>query len=124
MKEHRKKGIGLRHALNGLKELWIRERNFKIHIFSAILAIIFGFLLQISKYEWLIVIIAIQSVIITEAINSVIERIIDYVKPEISDEAKIIKDISAAFVLIAAISAIIIGIIIFLPKIIFGTLIH
>ena len=59
----------------------------------------------------------IQAVLITELINSLIERVIDYIKPELHPKAKIIKDISAAVVLVAAITSIIVGLIIFIPKI-------
>ena len=112
-----KRGIGLKYALNGLKEAFIRERNFRIHLFIASIVIITGFFFRLSVIEWIFIIIMIQAVLITELINSLIERVIDYIKPELHPKAKIIKDISAAVVLVAAITSIIVGLIIFIPKI-------
>ncbi len=117
MKES-KKGIGLKYAWAGLIVAFKQEKNFKIHLAFSMVVLLFSLFLQINKYEWLFVIIAIALVIITELINSVVERLIDYLKPEKNLLAKEIKDMSAGFVLIAVIIAIIIGTIIFLPKII------
>src|SRR5690625_4471863 len=108
--------IGFHYAINGLKEAFIRERNFRIHIFVAIVVMICSFLFNLSAYEWLFILFAIQTVFLAELTNTIAERIIDHIKPEIHPKAKIIKDIGAAIVLIAAIFATITGIIIFLPK--------
>lgn len=116
MKEHKKNGIGLSYALNGIKEAILHERNFRIHIIAAFAVIIASFYLQLNALEWLFVLMAIQVVMVTELINSVIERIIDYVKPEIHPKAKVIKDMAAGIVLIGAIFAVLTGLIIFLPK--------
>lgn len=118
MKEDKKRGIGLRFALNGLKEAFVHERNFRIHIVAAIIVIVAAVYFQLTATEWLFILFAIQVVIVTELTNTVIERIIDYVKPDIHPQAKAIKDIAASIVLIGAIFAVIIGLIIFLPKII------
>lgn len=58
----------------------------------------------------------IQAVLLMELVNSIIERTIDYIKPDINKQAKVIKDVSAATVLLSAIVAVIIGLIVFLPK--------
>ncbi|MEI3611681.1 diacylglycerol kinase family protein [Pseudogracilibacillus sp. SO30301A] len=118
MEGNGKRGIGLEYALNGLKEAFIRERNFRIHLFIATIVIITGFYFRLKWFEWIFIIIMIQTVLITELINSLIERIIDYIKPELHPKAKIIKDISAGAVLVAAITSIIVGLIIFIPKIV------
>ncbi len=112
----KKKGIGLKFALNGLKEVFLQEKNFRIHTFSAFLVLVFSFLFRLNSYEWLFILLAIQLVFVTELINSVIERIIDYIKPEIHPMAKVIKDMAAGAVLVSACFAVIIGLIVFLPK--------
>jgi len=117
LKDKKKGIIGLSFALNGLKEAFIRERNFRIHLIIAIIVICFSIYFRLSVVEWMIVSILISFVLITELMNSLIERIIDYLKPEYHPQAKIIKDISAAVVLIAAITSVIIGVLIFFPKI-------
>ena len=77
-----------------------------------------GFLLQISLFEWVAVVLCIGLVITLELINSAIENMSDFVSPEKNDIIKKVKDLSAAAVFIAAICSAIVGIIIFLPKII------
>lgn len=111
-----KKGIGFKYAWAGLVVAFKKEKNLRIQIIVALIILTFGFLLQLKQLEWLFIILAITLVIMSELINSVVERLIDYLKPERNFYAKQIKDISAGFVLITVISAVVIGLIIFLPK--------
>lgn len=117
LKDKKKKGIGLTYAFNGLKEAFKRERNFRIHLYVTIVVIFFCLYFQLTAMEWVIILMMIHIVLIAELVNSLMERMIDYMKPEYHPQAKIIKDISAAVVLIAAITSIIIGTIIFFPKV-------
>lgn len=117
MKED-KQGIGLKYAINGIKEAIVHERNFRFHLVISFFVICFSIYLKLTQIEWIVIIIAIFIVLIMELINSVMERIIDYVKPELHPKAKIIKDLAAGVVLLAAILSIILGLIIFLPKIV------
>lgn len=113
-----KKGyIGFSYAWNGLK-LMVKERNFRIHLIATLLVTLAGVFLKLKVEEWAIIILVIGVVLISETFNSVVEKLIDYVKPEIHPTAKQIKDMSAGAVLLAAAIALIIGIIIFLPKIV------
>lgn len=113
-----KRGIGLSFAWNGLKHVFKKEKNFKIHLVIALSVIIVSFFFKLTPVEWATVLLVIGLVLVMEIMNSTIERIIDYVKPEIHPKAKVIKDMSAASVLISALIAIMIGLIIFIPKII------
>ena len=81
-----------------------------------VLVIIAGLLFRISTAEWIAVIFAIGLVLAAEAVNSAIERLSDVVQPEKDDRIRDVKDISAGAVLICAVTAVIIGIIVFLPK--------
>lgn len=117
MKDKKKRGIGLRFALNGILEAIKRERNFRIHLWVAFFVLICCVYFRLALFEWIVIIIMIHLVLVTELINSIVERIIDYVKPAYHPEAKIIKDISAAVVLVAAITSVIVGCFIFIPKI-------
>ena len=83
-----------------------------------ILVVLAGFLFKITDVEWLAVVFAIGLVLAGEAINSAIERLSTVVQPERDDRIRDVKDISAGAVLICAITAAIIGIIVFLPKLI------
>ena len=85
---------------------------------AAIIAVIAGFIFQISKLEWLAIVFAIGLVFILEIINTAIEHLANFMSPDKHDAIKKIKDLAAAAVLIAAITAFIIGLIIFLPKMI------
>lgn len=107
-----------KYAFTGIKTAIKKEQNMKIHFAIATLVVILGILLKISKIEWIICIISIAMVISAEAFNTAIETTIDMITTEKNEKAKIAKDVSAGAVLIVAIGTAIIGIIIFLPKIV------
>ncbi len=115
LKDKRRR-IGFSYAWNGIKEIYKTEYNFRIHLIAAVLAIVAGFTFHLSNMEWAIIVLVIGLVLMAELINSVIEKMIDYLKPEIHPSAKIIKDVAAGVVLITAIIALIVGLLIFLPK--------
>ncbi|MFS0672845.1 diacylglycerol kinase family protein [Ornithinibacillus sp. 179-J 7C1 HS] len=115
--EGKKKQIGFTFALNGIKEVMKSERNFRLHIISTLLVIIAGIYFDIETIEWVAVFTVIGLVITTEILNTAVEEIINYVKPEIHPAAKKIKDMAAGSVLIASITALVVGFIIFVPKI-------
>ena len=117
-KECKKLINSFKYAIEGLISSFKTERNMKIHVFSMIMVIVLGLILKISLIEWTICIIAIILVIGGELFNTAIETIVDFISPEKNEKAKLIKDISAGAVLIFAIGALVIGIIIFIPKII------
>ncbi len=106
-----------RYAFAGLRVLFREEHNSRIHAFAAICVVIAGFVFRISAYEWIAVTIVIEMVLCAEAINSSLERTADFVKAERDDRKRDIKDLGAAAVLLTAIAAAIVGLIIFLPKI-------
>ena len=119
MKEKTKKLINsFKYAIEGIFTAFKTERNMKIHILIMLLVIIMGFLLKISLWEWIICIILFSIVITGELFNTAIETVVDIVMPQKNEKAKTAKDISAAAVLVVAIGAAIVGIIIFVPKII------
>jgi len=103
------------YAFQGLRTFFQTQHNAWIHLFAAVLAVVLGFYFRLDRYEWFWIIFAITIVFITEMINTSIEFLSDFVSPEIHPMIKKVKDVSAAAVLIAAIGAIIIGLIIFLP---------
>lgn len=105
-------------AFNGLKVLIREEHNARIHLLAVICVTIAGFAFKISSLEWIAVVVAFGFVIALEIVNSAIENMADFVSPEKHEMIKKIKDLAAAAVLIAAITAFIIGLIIFVPKIV------
>ena len=107
-----------KHAFNGLRILLKEEHNARIHLIAAICVLIAGYVFQVSNYEWIALIFAIGLVFGLELINSSIENMADFVSPEKHDKIKKIKDLSAAAVLLGTVTALIIGLIIFVPKIV------
>ncbi len=107
-----------RFAFNGLKILLQEEHNSWIHLAITVCVVAAGFLLQIVVAEWIAVILCIGVVFALELINSAIENLCDFASPGRNETIKKVKDLSAAAVLVAAIGSAIVGIIVFLPKII------
>jgi len=107
-----------KYALHGIAHVFKNEQNFKIHFLTAIFVIAASIFFKIDQTEWLIIIIAITSVITLELLNSAVEYVCNFVSPEYHEKIKIIKDASAGAVLITAIGALIMGLVIFLPKVI------
>lgn len=113
----KKRISSFKFAFNGFKILFKEEFNAKIHLASAIIVLILGFLLDIDRYEWCAILVVIGMVISAELINTAIEYLADFVSPEKRNVIKKVKDLAAAAVLVAAIVALIIGAVIFGPKI-------
>ncbi|HMK05359.1 MAG TPA: diacylglycerol kinase family protein [Ferruginibacter sp.] len=103
-------------AWDGLKMSFSTETNFRIHIFLAVVTFIFGIGLRISVLEWFVVVLCATAVLTAELFNTAIEKLCDIVEPEFHPGIKMIKDISAAAVLLSAIASSIIGLVIFTPK--------
>ena len=106
----------VRNALRGIHNFCLREKNGQLQIMIAVIVIGFGFVLHISAVEWMLIIMCIAAVLSLEMINSSIEKLADRVNSEFDPQIKIIKDIAAGAVLIAAVASLIIGIIIFWNK--------
>ena len=107
-----------KYAVNGVLSSFKSERNMKIHFIIMAIVIVLGILLNINAREWITCIILFGIVISAELFNTAIETTIDIIIKEKDEKAGLAKDISAGAVLILAISSTIIGIIIFIPKII------
>ena len=107
-----------KYAIQGFLMSFRKERNMKIHFFIMIAVIFLGFLLKISKAEWVICIILFGIVIAGEMFNTAIETTVDIAMPQKNPKATIAKDVSAGGVLILAITSAVIGCMIFIPKII------
>jgi len=106
-----------KYAFNGLRLMLKEEHNFRIHLFAAIIAILCGWFFKISYYEWLIVLLLIGWVLCLEVLNTCIEQIMNFISTEKSSSIKKIKDLAAAAVLISAITALVVGLFIFIPKV-------
>ncbi|RNL56461.1 diacylglycerol kinase [Pedobacter jejuensis] len=105
-----------KYAFNGLKHFFVVEHNARIHLVAAAFAIGLSFYLNISSLEWIAILAVIVVVFVAEIFNSCMEKLSDVVSPEVNPQIKIVKDMAAAAVLMAAILALAVGAIIFLPK--------
>jgi len=106
-----------KYAFEGLKAAF-REQIFRILCFIALLVIILMIYLRVSFYEKIVLILVIVLVLTLELINSQIEKVLDILEPNYNHKIKVIKDMSAAAVLLASLGALIIGILIFWPHLV------
>lgn len=105
------------NAFRGLYVISKTTRHLFIHIISALVVIVFGCYFKVSNFEWIALVFAIGFVFVAEAFNTAIEIDIDLTSPEYHPFARDTKDVAAAAVLLAVFTAIIVGLIVFLPKI-------
>jgi len=119
-KKYRNKNLfrSFKYAFSGYLSAYKEEQNMRIHTFMAFAVLIMGLILKVSATEWLFLVLMIGLVITAEIVNTVIENLVDLVIKEQNNRVKIIKDCSAACVMIISMTALIIGLIIFVPKII------
>jgi diacylglycerol kinase len=113
----KKRLLSFSYAFDGLRILFKEEHNSRIHLLAAVVAIILGVLLEISSLEWIAIVFSIGLVFAFEILNSALENLADYASPEKNDLIRKAKDLSAAAVFVAAMAALTVGFIIFLPKI-------
>jgi len=104
------------YAIKGLQTTVKYEHNTWIHLFATVLVIVFGFVYELTTLEWCCITLAIGLVVVTEILNTAIEHLTDLVSPEFHPLAKKTKDAAAGAVFIASIIALIIGLLVFLPK--------
>ena len=106
---------GFKYAFSGLWYALRTQRNARVHVSIAILAILLGVGLHISAVEFALVFVAITGVFIAEMFNTVLELCIDLVSPDYHLLAKIAKDVAAGAVLLSAMLSIVIGLFVFAP---------
>lgn len=104
------------HAIDGLKALWNQPHG-KIHLVIATVVLAAGFYFKISNKEWMAVVISIAIVLSAEAFNTSLEVFCDKIHPGRDSKIKKVKDLAAAAVLICAAGALVVGCLIFIPKI-------
>ena len=107
-----------KYACMGIKSAIKSERNMKIHVLATLIVTALGFILGLDPLEWVACIFSIVIVISSEMLNTALETIVDLVSPNINPLAKKAKDIAAGSVLVMARGAFLVGLIIFIPKII------
>ncbi len=102
-------------SIKGIREIVIRERNFRIQVLAAVGTIGLGFILRLNSLEWALMSLAIGMVFVAEAFNTAIEKLADALHPELHPRIALVKDIAAGGVLLAVFTALAIGSLIFFP---------
>jgi diacylglycerol kinase len=108
-----------RYAFRGLNEMFFSQPNARIHLLAALVAIGLGFWCGISRLEWVALSICIALVLALEAVNTALEHLTDLVSPDYHPLAGKAKDVAAAAVLLAAMGAVAVGLLIFIPYLFF-----
>ncbi|MDR0796691.1 MAG: diacylglycerol kinase family protein [Tannerella sp.] len=106
------------YALNGIGLMIKQEQNAKIHLSALLIVVVLGFYFHLSLFEWISIVIVSGGVFAAEALNTSIETLSNTFAPEYNKNIKQVKDFAAGAVLVATITAIVVGLIIFVPKII------
>lgn len=112
----KKRIAGFGYAIRGVFHAVKTQHNLWIQLFIGSVTIALAYFLSVSVAEWLLIIFAIGLVLMAEIFNSAIELLVDMVSPEYNSQAGKVKDIAAGAVLVSAITAAIIGLIIFIPR--------
>ena len=104
-------------ALKGAIKLITTEHSVRVQSSLAVLMIIAGFVFNITSVEWMFQILAFGLVLSVEGLNTAVEKIADFIHPEYHERIGFIKDIAAGAVFFAAMTAIAIGCIIYIPHV-------
>jgi len=104
-----------KYAIQGFRIALLNEFKIRLHCAIVVIVVTGGLLLNLSILEWISVVISMGMVLITELINTSIETLSDTLHPDVSEGIKNTKDIAASAVLIASTTALIIGLIVFIP---------
>jgi len=106
----------VQYAIAGIRLFFSRDVHGRLHLILSLIAIGISLICGLNAWEWLFILLALTLVIVSEMFNTCIERIMDYMQKDYDPRIRIIKDVSAGAVLVAAIFAIMTSAIILLPK--------
>ncbi|OLZ10475.1 diacylglycerol kinase family protein [Sulfobacillus thermosulfidooxidans] len=105
-----------RYAFSGLRYAFVTQRNLRLHFFTAAFVMTLGWILNLPKREFIVVLAAIMVVMVAEMLNTAVEAVVDLASPEIHPLAQTAKDVAAGAVLLAAIGAALLGLWVFVPR--------
>ena len=114
----RGRALSFVYAGRGFALLCLAQPNFRIHLVASFCAIALGWFFAISTIEWLVLVLTITVVLTTEGLNTVLERVIDLSQPGRHPIARDAKDLAAAAVLLASTGALIVGVMLFGPRLV------
>lgn len=94
------------------------QRHFRFHLFTAALVLLVAAWLRLERWEWVVLLLTIGSVMAAEAFNTAVELVVDLAEPNFNPQAGLAKDVAAGAVLIVAIIAVLVGVVIFGPRLV------
>lgn len=104
-----------RYALRGIQHVLKSERNARVHLVIAMVVLALGLIMHVTETELAAIFFAIIMVFLAEIANTAFEKTLNLIEPEHSEAVRVIKDVSAGAVLVAAIGAAAIGYVVFRP---------
>jgi diacylglycerol kinase len=107
--------LGFRYAFWGIASLWRDQLNIRVHAVATVLVIVVGLILDVSRIDWIALVLAAGLVWTAEALNTAIEHLADAVHPDNHPLVGKAKDVGAAAVLLAAIAAFIVALLVYIP---------
>lgn len=110
-------GQSFQMAFAGIGRAVVTERNFQIHLVATVIVVAMLIWLSATLWEWAVIIMAIVIVLALELVNTALEKLIDFLNPQVHPTIKTIKDMAGGSVLVGALGAVIVGLVIILPKI-------
>ena len=111
-------GKSFREASKGIAHVFVNEQNFRLQIYTTVLVLFFIWLFKLSRSEMIVVFLLILLVLILELLNTAVEKLSDVLKPRLSTQIGLVKEIMAGMVFLSSLGALIIGLIIFWPHVV------
>lgn len=108
--------VSFQHAFDGFIYTIKSQPNFRFHLLVTICAVLLGIYYRLPVNEWLIIVFTVNMVLVAEMVNTSIESMVDLITLERREDARIAKDVSAGMVLVSAVLAVVVGLLIFLPR--------
>ena len=118
MPEYRNHSIvdAFRCAVRGVMRTFAGQRNLRVQVGIGALVVLLGLLLGLGATEWAILALCISGVLVAELVNTAVEATVDLVSPHYSELARVAKDAAAGAALVAAASSVVVGLLIFIPR--------
>lgn len=113
----RRHKVSFKHAWDGLVYTVKSQPNFQFHLLAMLVVIFLGFFYQVSFMEWLVLIFTFNFVLVAEMLNTAVESVVDLITLERRQDAKVAKDVASGMVLVSAFFSVVVGALIFIPKI-------
>jgi undecaprenol kinase len=107
----------VQHAIHGLRHVYTHERSFRIQCRVAVVVLLAGLVVQFDVWEYILILLLCASVLTLEVLNSAVELVLDVLKPRLSAQVGVVKDMMAGAVLLVSLCSAVVGFLLFLPHV-------